>query len=74
MAKEGNEEVPAPTACVGDACGATSCARRVFNHIMLWSASGRYKSVNRSLAEFCLSAVSNRSCQLRAIKGRVRDP
>ncbi len=36
--KEGNEVLPAPTACVGDACGATSCARRQFNHTMWDSA------------------------------------
>ena len=46
MAKEGNEEVPVPTACVGDACGATSCARAIFNHRMLWSARARYNFVN----------------------------
>ena len=29
LAKEGDEAVPAPTACVGDVRGATSCARRI---------------------------------------------
>jgi len=38
--KEGNGVVPAPTACVGDACGATSCAQRQFNHTMWDSARG----------------------------------
>ena len=38
LAKEGDEAVPAPTACVGDVCGATSCALRQFNHRMLWTA------------------------------------
>jgi len=32
--------VPAPTACVGDVCGATSCARRALKHRMLWTARG----------------------------------
>jgi hypothetical protein len=38
LGEGGDEAVPAPTACVGDVCGATSCARRQLNHRMLWTA------------------------------------
>ena len=40
LGEGGDEAVPAPTACVGDVCGATSCARSALNHRMLWSARG----------------------------------
>jgi hypothetical protein len=40
LGEGGDEAVPAPTACVGDVCGATSCARKELNHRMLWSARG----------------------------------
>jgi hypothetical protein len=83
LAKEGNEEVPAPTACVGDACGATSCARQVFNHIMLWSASGVTtsstgrpqipgRSLGRSRAPPSIQSVPARAAD--AWPGRPRHP
>jgi hypothetical protein len=53
LAKEGDEAVPAPTACVGDVCGATSCARRQLNHRMLWTARYlRHRFLSRLPTDF----------------------